>query len=64
MTSVINKELEVTSLLKFAMARETTAALTNCGRAPTMVTIFMVAIQDFSCNSRSQLVLKRIGFKK
>jgi hypothetical protein len=31
----------VTSLLKFAMARETTAALINCGRAPTMVTIFM-----------------------
>ena len=32
----------MTSLLKFAMARETTAALINCGRAPTMVTIFMI----------------------
>jgi len=31
----------VTSLLDSAMARETTAALINCGRAPMMVAIFM-----------------------
>ena len=34
-------ESVVASLLDSDMARETAAALINCGRAPTMVAIFM-----------------------